>query len=247
MIFAASTVTRTFGIIAPTLTIFQCLAQANRIRTTGAKGVSLATWIMSAFVSQVWFCYGIIFHVTAEVVANIPAIAVSLVVAFLAARSQEKMARSVMGYLAATVVTILATYAGSFHDLRWVLSSVAAGSAIIIYLPQLALVIRPKDLSGVSIVSWLPRERSPHCRLVRLRLSSSINRRSPYRASSCSPSAFIGVHPGTRATDSRNNSRDGTPGTARRVGLSALAVGSAARTRVHASGQRPWLFSRAVG
>ena len=154
MILAASTITRTFGIVAPTLTIFQCLAQANRIRTTGAKGVSLATWILSAFVSQIWFCYGIIFHVTAEIVANIPAITVSLIVAFLAAQSQGKMARSLMGYLAVTVITILATFAGSFHDLRWVLSSVAVGSSIIIYLPQLALVLRPKDLSGVSIISW---------------------------------------------------------------------------------------------
>ena len=72
MIIATSTLIRTFGIVAPTLTILQCLAQANRIRTTGAKGVSLATWILSAFVSQIWFCYGIIFHVTAEVVANVP-------------------------------------------------------------------------------------------------------------------------------------------------------------------------------
>ena len=118
MILAASTITRTFGIVAPTLTIFQCLAQANRIRTTGAKGVSLATWILSAFVSQIWFCYGIIFHVTAEIVANIPAITVSLIVAFLAAQSQGKMARSLMGYLAVTVITILYTFAGSFNDLR---------------------------------------------------------------------------------------------------------------------------------
>jgi uncharacterized protein with PQ loop repeat len=154
MIIATTTITRTFGIVAPTLTILQCLAQGNRIRTTGAKGVSLATWILSAFVSQIWFCYGLIFHVTAEVVANIPAITVSLVVAFLAARSQEKMARSVLGYLAVTVITVLATFAGSFHDLRWVLATVAIGSSIIIYLPQLALVIRPKDLSGVSIISW---------------------------------------------------------------------------------------------
>lgn len=154
MIIATSTIARTFGIVAPTLTILQCLAQANRIRTTGAKGVSLATWILSAFVSQIWFCYGIIFHVTAEVVANVPAITVSLVVAFLAAQSQEKMARSVVSYLGVTVITVLATYAGSFHDLRWVLATVAVGSSIIIYLPQLALVIRPKDLSGVSIISW---------------------------------------------------------------------------------------------
>lgn len=154
MFIATSTITRTFGIVAPTLTILQCLAQANRIRTTGAKGVSLATWILSAFVSQIWFCYGIIFHVTAEIVANIPAITVSLVVAFLAAQSQEKMTRSVLAYLAVTIITILATLAGSFHDLRWVLATVAVGSSIIIYLPQLALVLRPKDLSGVSIISW---------------------------------------------------------------------------------------------
>jgi uncharacterized protein with PQ loop repeat len=153
MIIATTTITRTFGIVAPTLTILQCLAQANRIRTTGARGVSLATWILSAFVSQVWFCYGIIFHVTAEIVANIPAITVSLVVAFLAAKSGQGRA-SVMGYFAVTVITMAATFAGSFHDLRWVLSSLAVGSAIIIYLPQLALVIRPKDLSGISIISW---------------------------------------------------------------------------------------------
>lgn len=154
MIIATSTLTRSFGIIAPTLTILQCLAQANRIRSTGAKGVSLATWILSAFVGEIWFCYGLVFHVTAEVVANVPAIAVSLVVAFLAARSQEKMSRSVTGFLTVTAITILATFAGSFHDLRWVLATVAVASSIIIYLPQLMLVLRPKDLSGVSILSW---------------------------------------------------------------------------------------------
>jgi uncharacterized protein with PQ loop repeat len=154
MIIATSTLVRVFGIVAPTLTILQCLAQANRIRSTGAKGVSLATWILSALVGEIWFGYGLVFHVTAELVANVPAITVSLVVAYLAAKSQEKMARSVLGWLAVTVVTILATVAGTFHDLRWVLATVAVGSAIIIYLPQLALVIRPKDLSGVSILSW---------------------------------------------------------------------------------------------
>jgi uncharacterized protein with PQ loop repeat len=154
MIIATTTITRTFGIVAPTLTILQCLAQGNRIRTTGARGVSLATWVLSAFVSQVWFCYGIIFHVFAEVVANIPAITVSLVVAFLAARSQGKITRSVIGYFALTVITVLATFASSFHELRWILATLAVTSAITIYLPQLALVIRPKDLSGVSIISW---------------------------------------------------------------------------------------------
>ena len=80
MFIATSAVARSFGYIAPTLTIWQCLAQAARIRKTGAHGVSLATWILSCFVSTVWFCYGFIFHVTAEVVANTPAIIVSGIV-----------------------------------------------------------------------------------------------------------------------------------------------------------------------
>jgi uncharacterized protein with PQ loop repeat len=155
MFLATSTLARTFGYVAPTLTIWQCLAQAARIRKTGAHGVSLATWILSCFVSMVWFCYGFVFHVTAEVVANTPAIIVSAIVAFLAAQSQEKLARSFVGFCSVTAVTAVATTIGSLHSLRWVLATVAVASSIIIYLPQLALVIRPKDLSGVSIVSWL--------------------------------------------------------------------------------------------
>jgi len=86
----------------------------------------------------------IIFHVTAEIVANIPAITVSLIVAFLAAQSQGKMARSLMGYLAVTVITILATFAGSFHEPALGAGDRGRRSSIIIYLPQLALVIRPR-------------------------------------------------------------------------------------------------------
>ena len=154
MIIATSTFTHTLAVVAPTLTIFQSLAQAARIRTTGAKGVSLATWLLSCFVAQIWFCYGFVFHVPAEIEANIPALLVATAVAFLAARSQEKIARSVVGYLGITTVTVLATALGSFHTFRWILASVAVTSSVIIYLPQLALVVRPRDLSGVSVISW---------------------------------------------------------------------------------------------
>ena len=154
MIIATSTFTHVLAVVAPTLTIFQSLAQAARIRTTGAKGVSLATWLLSCFVAQTWFCYGFVFHVPAEIEANIPALIVATAVAFLAARSQEKMTRSVLGYLGITTVTILTTVAATFHSLRWIMASVAVLSSVIIYLPQLALVVRPKDLTGVSVVSW---------------------------------------------------------------------------------------------
>ncbi len=154
MIFATSSLTLTLAVVSPTLTIFQCLAQAARIRTTGAKGVSLATWLLSSFVAQIWFCYGIIFHVPAEIAANVPALAVASAVAYLAARSQHKLARSLLGYLAVSVVTVVATVLGSFPQMRWILASVAVASSLFIYLPQLALVVRPKDLTGVSVVSW---------------------------------------------------------------------------------------------
>jgi len=154
MIIATSTFTHSLAVIAPTLTIFQALAQAARIRKTGANGVSLATWLLSVFVAQIWFCYGFVYHVTAEIVANIPAMLLATVVAFLAAKSQHKMSRSLLGYATITSVTIVATVFGTFHETRWIMASVAVASSVIIYLPQLALVLRPKDLTGVSVVSW---------------------------------------------------------------------------------------------
>lgn len=154
MIIATSNVTHALAITAPTLSILQALAQAARIRKTGANGVSLATWLLSVFVAQIWFFYGFVFHVTAEIVANFPSILVTTAVAFLAAKSQHKLARSVMGYVAITGVTIVATVFGTFHEFRWVMATVAVASSVIIYLPQVALVIRPKDLTGVSVVSW---------------------------------------------------------------------------------------------
>ncbi len=154
MIIATTNFTHALAVIAPTITIFQALAQAARIGKTGADGVSLATWLLSVFVAQIWFCYGVIFHVTAEVVANIPSIILASTVAFLAAKSQHKLSRSILGYATITAVTIVAAAFGSFHEFRWVLATVAVASSVIIYLPQLALVIRPKDLTGVSVVSW---------------------------------------------------------------------------------------------
>jgi uncharacterized protein with PQ loop repeat len=154
MIMAASTFTTSLAIIAPIITIFQAGAQAARIRRTGAKGVSLGTWLLSAFVAEVWLCYGFVFHVPAEIAANVPCLIVASTVAFLAAQSQERMARSLVGYAGLSLVTVLATFAGTFHQYRWIMATVAVTSSVVIYLPQLALVIRPRDLSGVSAISW---------------------------------------------------------------------------------------------
>ncbi len=154
MFIATSSLTTSLAVIAPVITIFQALAQAGRIRTTGAKGVSLATWLLSSFLAQIWLCYGFVFHVPAEVYANLPVLIVASVVAFLAAQSQEQMSRSLVAYAGLTTLTAAATFIGTFHQLRWIMATVAVTSSVVIYLPQLALVVRPRDLSGVSAISW---------------------------------------------------------------------------------------------
>jgi len=84
----------------------------------------------------------------------VPCLIVASAVAFLAAKSQQRIAQSVSGYLGLSLITVISTFIGTFHQLRWIMASVAVASSIIIYLPQLALVIRPKDLTGVSAISW---------------------------------------------------------------------------------------------
>jgi uncharacterized protein with PQ loop repeat len=154
MIIATSTFTASLAVAAPVITIFQALAQGARIRSTGARGVSLGTWLLSAFVAEIWLCYGFVFHVPAEIFANVPCLIVASVVAFLAAKSRDKLFQSVMSYAGLAVITAVAAFIGTFQQLRWILAAVAVCSSVIIYLPQLALVIRPKDVSGVSAISW---------------------------------------------------------------------------------------------
>src|SRR5487761_2057864 len=146
--------TSTLAVVAPLLTILQSLAQAMRIRRIGADGVSLATWLLAVFVSQTWLCYGIVFHVPAEIWANVPSMSFALGVAWLAARTQRHLQRALASYVGLLAITIAATLAGSNAPHHWILSSTAVASSTIIYMPQLALVVRPKNLSVVSSLSW---------------------------------------------------------------------------------------------
>ena len=153
MLLAAALVTSTLAVLAPVLTIMQSGAQARRIRHTGARGVSLETWLLSVFVSQTWLCYGFVFHVPAEVWANLPAMSVAIVVAYLAATSQKRFARSVVIYAGLLAITAGATWAGAAGH-HWILADVSVTSSVVIYVPQLIVVIRANDLTGVSALSW---------------------------------------------------------------------------------------------
>jgi uncharacterized protein with PQ loop repeat len=154
VLFATSRLTLTLGVIAPLFTILQCVAQAMRINRTGAVGVSMTTWILSAFVGETWIGYGLSFHVTAEIYANIPFVLVAGYVILVAARSQDVLRRATASFLGATALAAIISLTGMSHHWRWILATIAVGGAVVIYLPQMVMTLRSKNLVGVSVISW---------------------------------------------------------------------------------------------
>jgi len=151
---AATGLTFTIAVIAPVLSVLQCLAQATRIYRTGAEGVSLATWTLSVFVAEIWISYGVVFHVPAELYANVPFLLVASIVVVVAARNRDAVRRAGAGYASVTALTLLSSLSGTSHHWRWILATVAVVSCVVIYLPQMLVTLRSNDLEGVSVVSW---------------------------------------------------------------------------------------------
>ncbi|MGA7835012.1 MAG: PQ-loop repeat-containing protein [Acidimicrobiales bacterium] len=154
MLFASSSLTSTLGVIAPLLTVLQCVAQAMRINRAGAVGVSLSTWVLSAFVAETWLGYGLSFHVPAELYANVAFLSVAGYVVLVAARSQNVMRQASGSFMGATALAVLVSLTGLSHHWRWILAAIAGGGAVVIYLPQMMMTLRSRNLVGVSIVSW---------------------------------------------------------------------------------------------
>jgi len=154
VLFATSRLTLSLGIIAPLFTILQCVAQAMRINRTGAKGVSMSTWILSAAVGETWIGYGFSFRVPAEVYANTPFLLVACYVVLVAARSQDVLRRTSVSFIGASALAVLVSLTGISHQWRWILATIAVGGAVVIYIPQMLVTLRSRDLTGVSVVSW---------------------------------------------------------------------------------------------
>ncbi len=152
---SAITSTTALAVIAPSLSILQCLAQVARIRRVGAQGVALATWIVSVFGAEVWFGYGVIFRVPAELATNLPYWILATWVTVAASRSQKRVRAAASGYLLATALAVGATLLGLTHPGRTILATVADVTAIVSYLPQLRATLRSDDLAGVSLLSWV--------------------------------------------------------------------------------------------
>jgi uncharacterized protein with PQ loop repeat len=114
----------------------------------------MSTWILSAFVGELWISYGFSFHVPAELYANFTFLIVACYVVLVAARSQNVVRRASMSCLGATALAVLISLTGMSHHWRWILATVAVGGAVVIYLPQMMMTLRSRNLVGVSVVSW---------------------------------------------------------------------------------------------
>jgi uncharacterized protein with PQ loop repeat len=56
--------------------------------------------------------------------------------------------------LGATALAAFISLSGTSHHWRWILATIAVGSAVVIYLPQMMMTLRSRNLEGVSVVSW---------------------------------------------------------------------------------------------
>lgn len=149
-----SPLTTSLAVVAPTLSVLVCVAQAWRILRTGAQGVSVVTWILSTFVAEMWTAYGFIFHVPAELYCNIPFLAVSSIVIVVAARHAHLEVGTALGVALVTATTLGIAVAGHSPHWRWSIAAIAVSGAVFIYVPQLVVALRSTDLHGVSLASW---------------------------------------------------------------------------------------------
>ena len=113
------------------------------------------TWLISVFVAELWTGYGLVFHVSAELYSNTSYVAVACVVIVFAARHQGVLRRTTMIFIVATALAVMISLVGTMHQWRWILATLADVSAIVIYIPQMLLTLRSRDLQGVSLISWV--------------------------------------------------------------------------------------------
>jgi len=105
-------------------------------------------------VGETWIGYGFSFRVPAEVYANTPFLLVACYVVLVAARSQDVLRRTSVSFIGASALAVLVSLTGISHQWRWILATIAVGGAVVIYIPQMLVTLRSRDLTGVSVVSW---------------------------------------------------------------------------------------------
>jgi uncharacterized protein with PQ loop repeat len=149
-------VTGFLAVLAPVLTISQCVLQARHIKQAGANGLALGTWILSIFCGEIWISYGILYSVPAEWESNGVFLILAMWVSYLAAKAHNHISHFWLGTAGVTVVTLIATLFGLHHSTRWVVGLMGDAAPLTMYLPQIRKVLGGGDLTGVSVGSyWL--------------------------------------------------------------------------------------------
>ena len=126
------------------------LAQFNRARRLGVEGVSLATWVLFAFMGCFWITYGLVAHSREVVMGSLLILPFQLSIVYRLQpwKSFPVVARSLAFFVACCVLPTMAW--------GWVGGVYGTGVAMTLNRgPQIIELIRQDDASGVSVASWL--------------------------------------------------------------------------------------------
>ncbi len=156
LLSSAVGLTVTLGVLSPVLTVARGVPQAFRsYRSDAVGGVSEGTWLLLMAVAELWLAYGLLFDVPAETAANVPNALLATSIAVRVAILRGSLARGVASVALLSAAAAAVALTGLDKNLRWVLSVVAVGSSLGLYLPQLARVLRDDDVAGISTATWL--------------------------------------------------------------------------------------------
>lgn len=142
------------ALVAPVLTVARALPQAVRIYRSGAAGVARGTWILNTAMAELWFGFGVVVRVPAEIGANVPNALMGGLVVFLAARAQRLLKSSLLLLLLFSSLAIALPVLSVALKERWILNLPATLGSTILYLPQMLNVLRQRNLEGVSVITW---------------------------------------------------------------------------------------------
>jgi uncharacterized protein with PQ loop repeat len=141
--------TVSMGCLAVASGILGTWYQWRRIRDLGVEGVSLATWVLFAYMGCFWIAYGISAHSPEVVLGSLLNLPVQLSILFrLAPWRRWAVPLRALGYFAACCVV---------PTFLWGWSGGVFGTGIAMTInraPQLIELIRQPDATGVSATSW---------------------------------------------------------------------------------------------
>lgn len=137
------------------LTVMQCIPQAIRVQRFGAGGVSAGTWLFMLVVAELWTCYGILFHVLAEVVANVPTACAAGIVVALVSNAEGTGRRNAAWFLLLSTLALGVVSLSIASRHQALVPALAVAGAMFLYFPQFVKVLRQVEMSAISLSSWL--------------------------------------------------------------------------------------------